>query len=237
MKGHSRVGEILQKEYGVKNLSVYEDITYEIERFTDKVSKVTIKSKNNSTFAPVYALFDRHFMCWYGDYGSWVFDCTWDTDIMNLAYNSPYYQLEKLSSRETTEFDEQVCRETLVKKIKESTFYKDDLTVDEKARFDEYIESDYEYIDYEDELYCYQEDCEKIQELLKATNDEFEWISAVRNMDFTEESVYYFFGCEEYELYNIGQKEPVRFFIILYLLSVVYEAEKALKGADNGSNQ
>ena len=228
MKGHKRIAEILQKEYGVKDLSIYEDITYEIERFSDKVSRVTIKSKNNGCFCPVYAMFDRHYMQWYGDYGSWGFDCTWDTDIMNLAYNSPYYQLEKLDSRERTEFDEEHCRANLIKLIKESTFYTDDMTVDEKARFDEYIESDYDYIDYEDVLYCYQEDCEKIYELLKATGDENEWISAVRNMDFTEESVYYFFGCEEYELYSIGQKEPIRFFIILYLLSVVCEMEKAI---------
>lgn len=167
-------------------------------------------------------------MLWYGDYGSWGFDCTWDTDIMNLAYNSPYYQLEKLNSRERTEFDDTACRETLIKKIKESTFYTDDLTEEEKARFDTFIEDDYDYIDYEDELYGHQEDCEKIQELLKAANDEYEWIAAVRNMDFTQEDVCYFFGCEEYELYSIGQKEPVRFFIILYLLSVVCESEKAL---------
>jgi hypothetical protein len=228
MKGNRRIGEILQKEYGVKDLYIYEDITYEIERFSDKVSRVTIKSNKNGCFCPVYAMFDRHFMQWYGDYGPWGFDCTWETDVMNLAYHSPYYQLEKLDSRETTEFDDQFCRENLIKKIKESTFYEDDLTEDEKARFDEFIESDYEYIDYEDELYCHQEDCEKLQELLKATNDEHEWISAVRNMDFDEDEVSYFFGCEEYELYSIGQKEPVRFFIILYLLSVVCEAEKAL---------
>ena len=232
MKGSDRVGKVLQEEYGVKDLTKYEDITYKIERFTDKVSRVTIKS-NKRIFAPVYAMFDRWFMQWYGDYGSWGFCCTWDTDVMNLAYESPYYQLEKLESRKRTEFDDDVCRENLIKKIKESSFYEYGLTEDEKSRFDTFIEDRYDtYIDYEDELYGYREDCEKIKELVNATGDEFEWISAVRNSDFTEKDCTYFFGCDKYELYDIGQKEPARFFIILYLLSVVCESEKALqKGA------
>ena len=232
MKGSDRVGQVLQEEYGVKDLTKYEDITYKIERFTDKVSRVTIKS-NKRIFAPVYAMFDRWFMQWYGDYGSWGFCCTWDTDVMNLAYESPYYQLEKLESRKRTEFDDDVCRENLIKKIKESSFYEYGLTEDEKSRFDTFIEDRYDtYIDYEDELYGYREDCEKIKELVNATGDEFEWISAVRNSDFTEKDCTYFFGCDKYELYDIGQKEPARFFIILYLLSVVCESEKALqKGA------
>lgn len=62
MKGNSRIGEILQKEYGIKDLSIYEDIAYEIERFSDKVSRVTIKSNKKGCFCPVYALFDRHYM-------------------------------------------------------------------------------------------------------------------------------------------------------------------------------
>ena len=237
MKGSDRLGEILQKEYGVKDLTKYEDITYEIKRFTDKVSRVTIIS-NKKIFAPVYAMFDRWFMQWYGDYGSWGFRCTWDTDVMNLAYESPYYQLEKLESRKRTEFDDDVCRENLIKKIKESSFYEYDLTEDEKSRFDTFIEDRYDtYIDYEDELYGYREDCEKIKELVNATGDEFEWISAVRHSDFTKEDYTYFFGCDEYELYDIGQKEPARFFIILYLLSVVCESEKAFqKGAGNENN-
>jgi hypothetical protein len=238
MQGNKRIAEVLQAEYGVKDLSKYEDITYKIERFTDKVSMVTIRS-NKRIFAPVYAMFDRWFMHWYGDYGSWGFRCTWDTDIMNLEYDSPYYQLEKLESRERTEFDEYSCRENLIKKIKESTFYSYDLTAEEKARFDTFIEEDYDYIDYEDVLYSYREDCEKIKELVNAAGDEYEWVSAVRNNDFTAESISYIFGCEEYELYNIGQKEPARFFIILYLLSVVYESEKSLaeqKGTTNERN-
>ncbi len=234
MKGHKRIAEILQEEYGVKDFTKYEDITYKIERFTDKVSRVTIRS-NKKIFAPVYAMFDRWFMGWYGDYGSWGFCCTWDTDVMNLAYESPYYQLEKLESRERTEFDEDVCRENLIKKIKESVFYEYDLTEEEKANFDTFIEDPYnDYLDYDDELYAQKEICEKLKALWNAAGDQYEWISAVRNIDFTQEECSYFFGCEAYELYGIGQKEPARFFIILYLLSVVCESEKALQeGADH----
>jgi len=75
-------------------------------------------------------------------------------------------------------------------------------------------------------LYEYEDTCEALKELYEATNDKYEWVSALRKCNF-EDDLYSVFNCEEYELYNIGDKAPVRFFIILYMLSVVASLEEA----------
>lgn len=226
MKGNARIAEILQKDYGIKDLTGYEEIKYEIQHFTDEISRVKIKSISKKDFCcPVYAMFDGYHMSWYGDYGSFVFDCTWKTNVMNLAYESPYYQLEKLDSRCRYEYNEEVCAEILLKEIKESDWYTETLNDEQRKRFDEYIEESCDYISYDDVLYEHENICEELKKLYRATDDEYEWVAAIRNIDIDPDEMYYIFGCESYELYNIGNKAPVRFFIILYMLSVVANME------------
>ena len=48
MKGNETIAKILQEEYDIKNLTPYEEIDYEIEHFTEKISKVKITSKKGS---------------------------------------------------------------------------------------------------------------------------------------------------------------------------------------------
>ena len=226
MKGNKIIAEVLTKDYGVTDLTPYEEINYEISNFTDEISRVKITSKTNRRFcAPVYAMFDGYHMAWYGDYGEYVFDCTWKTNVHNLAYQSPYYQLEKCQASRRKEFDAEECAEQFIKSIKNGYWY-EELDQDQKARLEEIITSPYVYIDDDDVLYEYEEICEKLQSLYRATEDKYEWISELRNTDFSElEDV---FDCEEYELYDIGEKAPLQYFIILYMLSVVanLEAEK-----------
>ena len=226
MKGNARIAEILQKDYGVKDLTDYEEIEYEIQHFTDEISRVKIKSKSKKSFCcPVYALFDGYHMSWYGDYGSFVFDCTWKTNVMNLAYQSPYYQLEKLDSRKRYSFDSETCEKQFLKLIKEGDFYNDDLTEEQRKRFDEYISESFGFISYDDILSEHEEVCEAIKRLYRATGDEYEWVAEIRNNDLEEDDFYNVFGCADYEIYDIGNKAPLRFFIILYLLSVVANME------------
>ena len=230
MTGNKIIADILKTEYGVKNLAPYEEINYEIENLSDDISRVKITSKTGDSFCcPVYALFDGYHMSWYGDYGFWGFCCTWKTNVMNLAYQSPYYQLEKLESRERKEFDQQECIKNLLKLIKEGFWYNYDLDEEQKKRFNEYITTAFDYIDYDDVLYEYEDTCEKLKDLYNATQDEFDWVSTLRNINFEESNLNSVFDCEEYELYNIGKKEPGRFFIILYMLSVVANSEEAKK--------
>ena len=222
-KGKEIIGEILTNEYSIKNLKKFEEIEYTIEKFTDKVSKVTIKSLNE-TFTYVSAIFDGYNMHWSGDYGHWSFNCTWETNLHNLAYYSPYYQLEKLKVPSREEFNEKKCKQELLELIKDGPFY-EELDTDEMIeRFEQFIEEPLDYISMDEPLYEYEDTCEVIKELYGAAQEsEYEWFSAIRNIDLDDfEQI---FNCEEYELYNLGKKAPGRFFIILYLLCIVAERE------------
>ena len=227
MKGNSRIAEILQKEYNIKNLEPYENINYEVMHLSEEISRVKITSKTGDSFCcPVYAMFDGYHMSWYGDYGSWVFDCTWKTDVMNLAYGSPYYQLKKLNSRDRHEFNDDECKKRLLELIRDGNWYKYDLSDEQQSRFDEFITDYYACIDFEDDVLSeYIDLCDELQNLYESTEDEYSWISAVRKLNFDDlrSNV---FSCEEYELYDIGKKAPGRFFIILYMLSVVANSEE-----------
>lgn len=228
MKGHSTIAKILQNEYDVKDLTPYEEIDYVIEHFTEEISRVKITSKTGINFCcPVYAMFDGYHMSWYGDYGFWGFNCTWKTSIMNLAYKSPYYQLEKLESRKREVFDEQECAKNLLKEIKEGTWYNYYLSEEQQKRFVDYITASYDFIDHDDVLYEYEDICETLKELYEATNDEYDWISVIRNIDFGRTNLDTVFDCDEFELYGIGDKAPIQFFIIIYMLSVVKNLEEA----------
>lgn len=226
MKGSERIAEILKEDYGVKNVDPWENIDYTHEQLSDSISRVKITSKTKDFFCcPVYAFFDGYHMSWYGDYGSFVFCCTWKTNINNLAYDSPYYQLEKLNSRDREEWNEVECEKCYLKLIHEGDWYCYTLSDEQRKRFDEYIKNDYDYIDYEDKLFEHEELCESIKKLFEAREDYFDWVSALRHTDLSDDDIGHVFGVEIYELYDIGKKAPIRFFIILYMLSVVANME------------
>nr|DAG65948.1 MAG TPA: hypothetical protein [Caudoviricetes sp.] len=233
MKGNKEIAQILKQDYGINNLTPFEDISYEIERYTAELSRVKIQSNSGKVFhCPVYAMFDGHYMSWYGDYGFWGFNCTWKTNITNLAYNSPYYQLEKLESRKRTEFNSERCENEFIRMIKEGDWYNHNLTEKQRKSFDKFITDDFhDYVDCDDYLFEIAEKCENLKALKNATHDETDWYSALGRNNLDESDIYEIFGCEEYELYTIGNKVPGRFFIILYMLSIVAEAEKG--GATN----
>lgn len=76
-------------------------------------------------------------------------------------------------------------------------------------------------------LYEYEEICETLKDLYNATNDEYDWISEIRNCDFEEKNLDTVFNYDEWEFYEFGKKPPIRFFTILYMLSVVANSEEA----------
>lgn len=235
MKGNVNIAEILKNDYNINDLTPYEEIEYEIEHYSEEISRVKIQSKTGRCFCcPVYAMFDSYHMSWYGDYGFWGFSCTWKTNVMNLAYNSPYYQLEKLKSRERAEFDAEHCEKEFLKLLKEGDWYTYDLSEEQRLSFDKFIVEDYtSYVDDEDCLYEFAEICENLKSLKEAAKEEIDWIYKLNNSDFDEHDYYNIFGREEYELYEIGKKAPIRFFIILYMLSVVANAEKEKGGGSD----
>ncbi len=229
-KGSSAIAEILKKEYNIKNLSPFEEIDWEITEFSNTVSKVKITSKTGARFCcPVYAMFDGSHVAFYGDYGDWLSNCTWDANVYNLRYNSPYYQLEKLERTKQKEFNSEKCVNELLKIVRESQWY-DDLTLLQQEEFEKNIEEGNSIICCEDALYEHEDVVNEIMSLYSAAQEsETEWFWALRNVD--SEIIENIFGYEEYELYNIGDKAPGRFFIILYMLSVVANAEKEVSGS------
>ena len=57
MTGNKIIADILKTEYGVKNLTPYEEINYEIKNLSDDISRIKITSKTGDSFCcPVYAL-------------------------------------------------------------------------------------------------------------------------------------------------------------------------------------
>lgn len=229
------IANILEKEYGIKNLSAFERFSYQLDTLAEGVSRIKITpDKDNPKFCcPVYAIFDGYNMAWYGDFGFWGFNCTWETNLFNLPYENPHYLLEKLVSRERKEFDAGTCQKELLKLIHESEFY-NNLSDEQKTRFDEYIDGSFSYILSDDALYEHADTCEELYDLFrKAGSEERDYISAVDTIDSKISfddipyEAYELFGCDEcYELYTIGHIVPVRYFIILYLLSIAYEREK-----------
>ena len=228
MKGNEEIAQILKQDYGINDLIPFEDITYEIEHYTDELSRVKIQSNSGKVFCcPVYAMFDGYYMSWYGDYGFWGFTCTWKTNITNLAYSSPYYQLEKLESRERTEFNSERCEDEFLRLIRENDWYNYSLTEKQRKSFDEFITDDFhDYVDCDDYLFEIAEKCENLKMLKNATHNETDWYSELNNNNLDESDIYEIFGCEEYALYEIGNKVPGNFFIILYMLSVVANYER-----------
>ena len=227
-KGNARIAEILTQQYGMKDITFLEDIHYELQNLADEIQRVKITSPESKGgfWCPVYAMFDGYHMCWYGDYGSFVFDCTWKVNIDNVAYGSPYYQLEKLRNRRQREFDDEECRKELLKAIKEGFWYKTDLSDEQRTHLDNYLECPYSSIFYDDALYEHEETCEQLKNLLSSANDEYEWVAAVNKLD---QELLDIIECEHNDLFNMGQKPPIQFFIMLYLLSVVANAEKEKK--------
>lgn len=241
MKGNKYIAEILSDDYGISDLSSFDDISYKIDNYTDTTSRVKITSNNSERFCcPVYAMFDSHHMSWYGDYGFWGFNCTWKTNVMNLPYNSPYYQLEKLESRERTDFDHEFCKEEFLRLIRESDWYIQSLTEEQRKCFDDFLEDEYsDYVDIDSDNCLAEIDdiCENLKALKNSTNSEADWYFALSHTDLKEYDMYEIFGKEEYELYNIGRKIPVRFFIILYMLSVVANMEEAKACEESNSTR
>ena len=230
MLGNAGIAKILEDKYGVKDIAPFDEIEYEIEYFSDKLSRVKISSKSGRCFCcPVYAIFDGYNMCWYGDYGFWGFNCTWETNVMNLAYNSPYYQLEKLRSRDRYEFDSDICEQELVEIIRKSTWFCEDLNEEQKTRFTEFISNSYDFIGSDDILSEHEDICEELKKLIRSAGSESEWIRAVNNTDFENSVLFEIFDCEQYEPYGIGKKVPGQYFIILYMLSVVANIEGCVK--------
>ena len=135
-----------------------------------------------------------------GDYGEWVFECTWKPNIYNLpADNRPYF-LEKLSRKcKKTDFDSQQCE-------KDIDEWYDEFDAEEETE------------EFMDEL------VEQLDDLKSETDNEYTYISQLyKFIDFMQDNG---FDMCETGLYYAGQKLDGQLSVILYAIEIIQERLK-----------
>lgn len=124
-------------------------IDYKIEKFgndTDGyIEKTTITFKD-SFQCPIYCICDGHYMMWYGDHGSFTFDCTWKTSIFNIPFGSPSYLFEKfdvtsIDRAAGKEFNSEICEREVLNYLYESAWW-EELSDYDKSRIKGYLTTD-----------------------------------------------------------------------------------------------
>ena len=200
--------------------SIDKDITYKIEKLSDDMTKL-IFSGPDPMRCPCYCIFDGRYMLWYGDYGSFTFDCTWNTTIHNLPYGSPYYMWEKYdgpSKHKVKERDSALCKKELLDNLKSTYIYEEELTKKQRKDLIDYIDSEWYSLRNHKSLEKYEDYVQEVSEIFSAADeDQIEYINKVRN--FNEDNPFLDNG--DYELYSYGEKLPTRFLILFYKLSCI----------------
>lgn len=201
-------------------------LTYTIEKFGN-IEKTTIKF-NESLMCPIYCICDGHYMMWYGDHGSFTFDCTWGTSIFNIPFGSPNYLFEKfdvtsIAGSAGKEFNSDECEKEVLNYLYESDWW-EELSDYDKSRIKGYLTTDKWYPDIDD--YHLSNDIDKylvedIRSLIQATSDRFEFIVKLRDLDRDDSP---FSEC--YELYSAGEVISPHFWFILRCLKEVVDREK-----------
>ena len=202
-------------------------LTYKIERFGD-LEKTTISFNNEQLMCPIYCICDSHYMHWYGDHGAFSFDCTWNTSIFNIPFNSPNYLFEKfdvtgIAGSAGKEFDSEECKKEVLNYLYESYWWEEELSDYDKSKIKGYLTTDKWYPDIDDYKLSRSVDkdlVEDIRALVQATSDRFEFIVKLRDLD-KDDSPF----CECYDLYSAGEIISPHFWFILRCLKEVVDKE------------
>ena len=205
------------------------NMSYTIENF-GPIEKTTIKF-NDSLACPIYCICDDHYMHWYGDHGAFSFDCTWKTSIYEIPFNSPYYLFEKfdvtsIAGSAGKDFEPKECEAEVLNYLYESGWW-EDLSDYDKSRVKGYLTTDKWYPDINDYHLSNSVDkylVEDIRELIQATNDRFEFIIKLRDLDRTDSP---FEDC--HELYSAGEELSPHFWFIMRCLLEVVRRENGVK--------
>ena len=237
MEINSYILEQCKKEYPKVDI-VLDQIQYTIEHYNG-IEKIKFTFDNGC--CPIYCLCDDRYMMWYGDHGSFTFDCTWKTSLMKIPFNSPHYLFEKLD-KSGAKGTGLVWNSAKAKKAVLETIY-------ESSWWEEEIESDivrdeikqlFEGPAWKDSFYYHtgQQDDEMLDALKRLLNEtENEWRFATCLNDLPES---YPINSEDYELYECGNEITPHFWFILLGLNYIYckelekqdDNEKKLKEID-----
>jgi hypothetical protein len=122
--------EKCKKEYPAVE-TVLSEIKYSIEEY-GHIEKIKFTFGNDC--CPIYCLCDGRYMMWYGDHGSFTFDCTWQTSLMKIPFNSPHYLFEKLDksgARGTgLVWNPTVAKKALLERIYETSWWEEEIESD-----------------------------------------------------------------------------------------------------------
>lgn len=217
--------EQCKKEYSSVD-TILDKINYTVDKISDNIERVEWSINGG---CPMYCLCDGHYMMWYGDHGSFTFDCTWRTSLMKIPFNSPHYLFEKLDMTSIDRsggkyFDSDRCKEEVLNYLYESGWW-EDLSDYNKSRVKSYITSNKWFPDIDD--YKLSKDVDKclveeIRELIGSTSDRYDFICKLRELDRADSP----FEC--CELYSAGEQISYHFWFILLCLNYIYcrELEK-----------
>jgi len=221
MLGNINLFEICKEYYPGLNL---DNLDYKIEKFGD-LERIEIWLNDHS---PIYCLCDRNYMHWYGDHGSFSFDCTWKPSVRNLPYNSPSYMFEKLDQTAILgagkEFNATKARKAILDHLFNSSWWEEEVLEEDKPVIKDLFECDYIYYisiwGLETQKEYNQDMLEQIAAVLDSSSDQFDLINRLRDLDDANPLF-----DDDYSLYYAGEVISPHFYLIFYALSVVADLE------------
>lgn len=222
-----------KKEYS-KCDTILNKINYKIENYGDKIQRI---SWNFEGGCPMYCMCDGYHMLWYGDHGSFSFDCTWITSLKKIPFQSPYYLFEKLDrsgARATGKmWDSQIAKKAVLNSIYETSWWEE---LEESDHVKEEIKSLFEGPYYKS-AFNYntggQDDdmLDRLKLLLNATQNEWEFISQLNGMEDEDPIT----SSNDYDLFDCGNVIVPGFWFYLMCLNYIYDCEEAKKEGNDCS--
>ena len=219
---NNHIIEQAQKEYPKCN-TILNKINYKIEKLSDNVEKTSF---NIDGGCPIYCMCDGRHMMWYGDHGSFTFDCTWQTSLMKIPFQSPYYLFEKLDksgARGTgLVWNPTLAKKCLLEYIYETSWWEEEIESDAVR---EQIKELFEGPAYKDSFYYKTGDqddemLDAIKDLINATENESLFAAKLNEM-----SDNYPISSNDYDLYDCGNEISYHFWFILMCLNWIYDRE------------
>ena len=175
---------------------------------------------------PMYCLSDDNYMMWYGDHGSFTFDCTWKTSLRKIPFNSPEYlfsKLDKCGNRgRGLEWNSTSAKENLLEYIYETSWWQEEIESDIVR---EEIINLFEGPPWKDSFYYHtgKQDDEMLDRLKDLLNEtENEWRFATKLNDMKESDPV---NSDDDYLYECGNEITCHFWYILLCLNIIYLKE------------
>lgn len=203
--------------------TILDKINYKIDIYEGGIQRISWGINDGSL---MHCLCDGYHMLWYGDHGSFSFDCTWKTSLFKIPFQSPYYLFEKLDScgsRGTGKiWDPKIAKEAVLEHIYETSWWEEEI---ESDLVKDEIKQMFEGPHYKDSFYYHtgEQDEEMLDALKNLINEtENEWRFATCLNDLPQG---YPVNSDDYDLYECGNVIIPSFWFILMCLNYIYDRE------------